>query len=49
MFSFFKKLVEFVDNVEFLLLRNNIDHFDIVENLVHCDFQLTKLILQHIK
>ncbi|XP_051153953.1 kynurenine formamidase [Leptopilina boulardi] len=44
-----QKLVEFVDNVEFLLLRNNIDHFDIVENLVHCDFQLTKLILQHIK
>lgn len=44
-----QKLLKFVDQVEFLLLRNNIDHFDIVENLVHCDFRLTKLILQHFK
>ncbi|XP_033227925.1 kynurenine formamidase isoform X2 [Belonocnema kinseyi] len=44
-----QRLLEFVDNVEFVLLRNNTDHFDIVENLTQPDFLLTKLILQNIK
>ncbi|XP_043275781.1 kynurenine formamidase [Venturia canescens] len=43
-----QKLIEFVDNVEFKLLRNSIDHFEIVENLGDKDFVLTKMILQMI-
>lgn len=39
--------MSFVDNVEYILLRDNIDHFDIVENLLDAEFVLTRLILQH--
>lgn len=37
-----------VDNVQYILLRENIDHFDIVENLTNEEFILTKLILRNI-
>ncbi|XP_047352640.1 kynurenine formamidase isoform X1 [Vespa velutina] len=46
-FSFFQKIMSFVDNVEYILLRDNIDHFDIVENLLDTEFVLTRLILQY--
>ena len=45
----FQRLIEFADNVEYVLLRNNTDHFNIVENLIDQDFSLTKLILENIK
>lgn len=32
-----KKIISMVDNVEYLLLRNNTDHFDIVEKLLNSD------------
>ncbi|XP_020285820.1 kynurenine formamidase-like [Pseudomyrmex gracilis] len=41
-----QKLISIVDNVEYLLLRDNIDHFDIVENLLDRNYHLSKLILQ---
>ncbi|XP_046817266.1 kynurenine formamidase [Vespa crabro] len=42
-----QKILSFVDNVEYILLRDNIDHFDIVENLLDTEFVLTRLILQY--
>ena len=44
----FQKLIDFIDNVEFLLLRENIDHFDVVENLMDPNFILTKLMMRHL-
>lgn len=41
-----QKIIPLVDNVEYLLLRNDIDHFDIVEKLVDSNYQLAKLILK---
>ncbi|XP_015181391.1 PREDICTED: kynurenine formamidase isoform X2 [Polistes dominula] len=41
-----QKAMSFVDKVEYILLRD-IDHFDIVENLLNADFVLTQLIMQH--
>ncbi|KAI4483283.1 hypothetical protein M0804_008338 [Polistes exclamans] len=41
-----QKAMSFVDNVEYILLRD-IDHFNIVENLLNAEFVLTQLILQH--
>ncbi|XP_012282991.1 kynurenine formamidase [Orussus abietinus] len=46
--NYAQKLLEFVDNVEFLLLRNSVDHFDIVENLTNDNFALTKLIIKNV-
>ncbi|KAI4501261.1 hypothetical protein M0802_003634 [Mischocyttarus mexicanus] len=43
-----QKAISFVDNVEYILLRD-IDHFDIVENLLNAEFILTQLILKHMK
>ncbi|XP_043799947.1 kynurenine formamidase isoform X3 [Apis laboriosa] len=43
-----QKLITIVDNVQYILLRENIDHFDIVENLTNEEFILTKLILHNI-
>ncbi|XP_016914307.1 kynurenine formamidase isoform X4 [Apis cerana] len=43
-----QKLITMVDNVQYILLRENIDHFDIVENLTNEEFILTKLILRNI-
>lgn len=42
----FQKIIPIVDNVEYLLLRNNIDHFDIVEKLLDPNYHLAKLILK---
>ncbi|KAF7400996.1 hypothetical protein HZH66_006180 [Vespula vulgaris] len=42
-----QKIMSFVDNVEYILLRDNIDHFDIVENLLDAEFVLTRLILKY--
>ncbi|XP_015124053.1 kynurenine formamidase isoform X2 [Diachasma alloeum] len=44
-----QQLLNFVDRVEYILLRNNIDHFDIVENLPDPRFLLTKSIIDNIK
>ncbi|KAL6448153.1 hypothetical protein ACFW04_000281 [Cataglyphis niger] len=41
-----QKIIPIVDNVEYLLLRNNIDHFDIVEKLLDPNYHLAKLILK---
>lgn len=41
-----KKIISIVDNVEYLLLRNNIDHFDIVEKLLDPNYHLAELILK---
>ncbi|CAK9813503.1 Kynurenine formamidase [Anthophora plagiata] len=43
-----QKLVTMVDHVEYIFLRENIDHFDIVEKLTDEEFVLTKLILSNI-
>ncbi|XP_012340139.1 kynurenine formamidase [Apis florea] len=43
-----QKLITMVDNVQYILLRENIDHFDIVENLTNEEFILTKIILRNI-
>ncbi|XP_076661231.1 kynurenine formamidase [Halictus rubicundus] len=40
-----QKLVTMVDDVQYLLLREHIDHFDIVEKLTEPEFLLTKTIL----
>lgn len=42
----FQKIIPIVDNVEYLLLRNNVDHFDIVEKLLDPNYYLAKLILK---
>jgi len=42
----FQKIIPIVDNVEYLLLRNNIDHFDIVEKLLDPNYHLAKLIIK---
>ncbi|KZC03790.1 putative arylformamidase [Dufourea novaeangliae] len=42
-----QKLVTIVDDVQYLLLRENVDHFDIVEKLTEPEFLLTKTILAH--
>lgn len=42
----FQKIIPIVDNVEYLLLRNNIDHFDIVEKFLDSNYHLSKLILK---
>ncbi|XP_029176678.1 kynurenine formamidase [Nylanderia fulva] len=41
-----QKIISIVDNVEYLLLRNDIDHFDIVEKLLDSNYYLAKLILK---
>ena len=43
-----QKLVKMVDHVEYILLRENVDHFDIAERLVDTEFVLTKLLLSNI-
>jgi len=40
-----QKIIPIVDNVEYLLLQD-IDHFDIVENLIDPNYHLAKLILK---
>ncbi|KAK2584021.1 hypothetical protein KPH14_006477 [Odynerus spinipes] len=42
-----RKVMSFVDNVEYILLRDNIDHFDIVENLLNTEYIVTRLIIEH--
>ncbi|XP_063984315.1 kynurenine formamidase [Diachasmimorpha longicaudata] len=44
-----QQLLKFVDRVEYILLRSNVDHFDIVENLPDPHFLLTKSIIQNIQ
>ncbi|XP_003427698.1 kynurenine formamidase [Nasonia vitripennis] len=44
-----RRLTKLVDNVEFLLLRDNVDHFDIVENLTRSEFLLSKILIANIK
>nr|XP_012140015.1 PREDICTED: kynurenine formamidase isoform X5 [Megachile rotundata] len=43
-----QKLITVVDNVQYILLRDNIDHFNIVENFTDEEFILTKVILNSI-
>lgn len=43
-----QKVMSLVDNVEYILLRDDIDHFDIVENLLKADYVLTRMIIDHI-
>ncbi|XP_076635700.1 kynurenine formamidase [Colletes latitarsis] len=43
-----QKLVTIVDNVQYVLLRENVDHFDIVERLTEPEFLLTKVIMDNI-
>ncbi|KAJ8672804.1 hypothetical protein QAD02_004064, partial [Eretmocerus hayati] len=43
-----RRLTKMVDNVEFILMRNNTDHFDIVENLVKGDFLLSRVMVDNI-
>ncbi|XP_054016738.1 kynurenine formamidase [Hylaeus anthracinus] len=43
-----QKLVTMVDDVEYILLRENTDHFDIVERLTDPEFALTKALLNNI-
>ncbi|KOC65362.1 putative arylformamidase [Habropoda laboriosa] len=43
-----QKLLTMVDHVEYIFLRENIDHFDIVEKLTKEEFVLTKVILSNI-
>ncbi|XP_078039344.1 kynurenine formamidase isoform X2 [Augochlora pura] len=43
-----QKLVTMVDDVQYLLLRDEIDHFNIVEKLTEPEFCLTKIILANI-
>ncbi|XP_058805142.1 kynurenine formamidase [Phymastichus coffea] len=44
-----RHITMFVDNVEFLLIRDNTDHFDIVQNLIKTDFSLSEIIINYIK
>ncbi|XP_014222265.1 kynurenine formamidase-like [Trichogramma pretiosum] len=44
-----RRLTSIVDNVEYLLLRNDVDHFDIVENLTKADFVLSRHMVDSIK
>ncbi|XP_023247131.1 kynurenine formamidase [Copidosoma floridanum] len=44
-----RRLIQFVDNIKFLLLRNHIDHFDIVENLTTNDLLLSKILIHNVK
>ncbi|XP_057326340.1 kynurenine formamidase [Microplitis mediator] len=46
--NYSKRLIEFVDQVEFVLLRDMIDHFDIIENLRDPNYLLTKIIINNI-
>ncbi|KAG8042592.1 hypothetical protein G9C98_005226 [Cotesia typhae] len=46
--NYSKRLIEFVDQVEFVLLREMIDHFDIVENLHDPNYSLMKIIINNI-
>ncbi|XP_043264343.1 kynurenine formamidase [Colletes gigas] len=43
-----QKLVTIVDNVQYIFLRENVDHFDIVERLTEPEFLLTKAIMDNI-
>ncbi|XP_076246144.1 kynurenine formamidase [Calliopsis andreniformis] len=43
-----QKLITIVDNVQYLLLRENIDHFNIVEKFTDTKFILTKILLNDI-
>lgn len=45
--NYAQKLVTIVDNVQYILLRENVDHFDIVERLTDTNFLLTKVILDN--
>lgn len=45
----FQRLTTLLDNVEFFLIRDKIDHFDIVENLTKRDFALSRMIISNIK
>ncbi|XP_024942814.1 kynurenine formamidase isoform X2 [Cephus cinctus] len=47
--NYAQKLVEFVDNVEYLLVRNSVDHYDIMEKLVDNNFILNKLLIKNIQ
>ena len=44
-----QKLITIVDNVQYIFLRDNIDHFDIVEKFTDEEFVLTKIILNTVK
>ena len=43
-----QKLIKMVDNVEYIQLRENVDHFDLVERLTDTEYVLTKLLLSNI-
>ncbi|XP_034934328.1 kynurenine formamidase [Chelonus insularis] len=43
--NYAKKLMDFVDQVEFILLREKIDHFEIVEKFSDPSFSLFKIIM----
>ncbi|KAK9310187.1 hypothetical protein QLX08_000462 [Tetragonisca angustula] len=43
-----QQLITMVDNVHYVFLRENIDHFDIMEKLTNEEFILTKIILNNI-
>ncbi|XP_026675592.1 kynurenine formamidase [Ceratina calcarata] len=43
-----QKLLTVVDNIQYILLRENVDHFDIVEKLMDEEFILTKTILNSV-
>lgn len=43
-----QKLMDFVDRVEFILFRNNTDHFDIMENLQDPKNELLKTLISNI-
>ncbi|XP_046589959.1 kynurenine formamidase isoform X1 [Neodiprion lecontei] len=44
-----KQLCSYMDNVEYILLRDSIDHYSMLENLTISDFPLTKRIVKLIK
>ena len=43
-----QKLIKMVDHVQYILLREDVDHFDIAERLVDTEYTLTKLLLSNI-
>jgi len=46
--SLLQKLILMLDNVEYILLQD-IDHFNIVQNLLDPNYRLAKLILQSLR
>ncbi|KAL7301662.1 hypothetical protein TKK_0005665 [Trichogramma kaykai] len=44
-----RRLIKLIDRVEFLLVRDNYDHFNVVEDLTKNDYVLTRLIINNIE